>query len=254
MSRARTGAAVVAIGLTVLTACGGGGGGEADKQPDQILADAVAALRAVKSVHIEAQSTATSGSDAFTLSGDLVAGSGASGTANSQGVTAKFVVTGGKFYLRGRDFFAKFAGDQAAAVVGDRWVIIPSSVGLADLQIFTDTKNLADCLNLDHGTLSKGGTATVDGQETVVLVDKGDKPGTSPGKLYVATSGTAYPLRLQVTGTQSAGTPPGGGKCSSSSSSSSPGSQTGSFTMSRFERAVTITPPPNPLDLSSLGG
>ena len=241
---------VLAIGL-VLTACGGGGGnGEADKSANQILADAVSALRSAKSFHMEATST---GGSPFELTLDVVSGGAARGKLTSSGASADLVATGGKVYLRGQNFFAKSAGPQAAAVIGDRWVIVPSSADISGFQELLDTSRLAYCLQNDHGTISKGGTGSVGGQAAVILVDKGDKPGTSPGKLFVAAGGTPYPLELAVSGNATPGTPPGGSQCGASGNSGTSGG-TGTFFLSRFDESITVTPPPNPLDLSTLGG
>lgn len=252
MTRTRMGGALAAAAL-LLAACGGGG--EADKSPDQILGDAANALQSARSVHIDADSTGGS-NGTFHITVDIVSGGGARGSVNSSGVAAQFVVTGGKFYIQGRDFFAKFAGPQAATLIGDRWVLLPSNAGVSDFESFTDTTTLATCLRADHGSLSSGGTATVAGQGAVVIVDKGDKPGTAPGKLYVATSGTPYPLELQITGATQSGTPPGGSKCAGTSGSATGGSSSGgkATLLLAYGASVSVTPPPNPLDLSSLAG
>jgi hypothetical protein len=40
----------------------------------------------------------------------------------------------------------------------------------------------------------------VNGQRAVVIIDKGDRPGSAPGKLYVAATGDPLPLRMLSTG------------------------------------------------------
>lgn len=258
MTGTRMAGSVLAIGL-VLTACGSGGGGggngEADKSANQILSDAVSALRSAKTFHLAAKSNST-GADALGIDIDLVSGGSARGTVTTGGASARIVASGGKFYIQGRDFWNKFGGPEAATVVGDRWAILPSNADTTGFLIFVNSDTLATCLAVSHGTLSKGGSATVDGQGAVVLVDEGDKPGTTPAKLYVATTGTAYPIRLESTGTTSAGATPGGDKCNTGGGSSGSSSSNGGgiFTLSQFNATVTITPPPNPLDLSTLGG
>jgi hypothetical protein len=244
MTRTRVVGGLLALGL-VLGACGSGGG-EADKTPQQILDDAVAAMKSAKTFHISGTMTDSTGTTTVAL--DVGTGS-AEGTFSQQGLTAKIVVTGGKFYLQGKELFSKFAGPQAGALIGDRWVIIPTSV-LSGVDAFTDVQKFASCLASDHGTLSKGGTGSVDGQAAVILVDKGDKPGTQAGKLYVAASGTAYVLRLEDTGKATAGGSSSSSQCGGSADSAS----TGTLTLSRFNQTVSVTPPPDALDLSKLGG
>jgi hypothetical protein len=246
------------IGVTVLgillAACGGGSSGEADKTPDQILSDAVAALKSTKTLHLVANENSSSTPDPnggssgpVKIVADIQTPNAVSGSITEAGATGHFVVTNGKFYLQGRDLIAKLGGQAAVDVVGDKWVLVPASASSSGVADLADMNKLATCLQQQHGTLSKGGSATVNGQDTVIVVDKGDKPGTQPGKLYVATSGTAYPLKFEQTGSVT----PGGdtsGPCASTSNS------TGSATFSDFNKSVTVTPPPNPLDLSSLGG
>ena len=251
MTTTRWGGAVLAIGL-LLTACGSASSnGEADKTADQILADAVAALKSAKSVHLQGSGTTggsgpTSGS--ITVSADLASGGSARGEFSLAGAHLSLVSSGGKFYLKGRDFFSKVAGAQAATVIGDRWVILPANAATQGFEQFTDLSTLATCVGLQHGTLSKGGTASVAGQSAIILIDKGDKPGTQPGKFYVATTGTPYLLEVDMTGTAAPGTPPGSAQCGGASTGA------GSFTISQFGASVSVTPPPNPLDLSTLSG
>ena len=86
----------------------------------------------------------------------------------------------------------------------------------------------------------------MNGQPAVVIVDKGDKPGTSPGKLFVAATGRPFPLRVLATGKAR----PGGKKtrCSDSSGKDS-GAAGDELTFSRFNEELKLTAPPNPLDL-----
>jgi hypothetical protein len=249
------------IGVTVLgillAACGGSGGGgsngEADKSPDQILSDAVAALKSAKSVHLVATENASSTPDAsgatggpINIAADVQTPGAVSGTFSQGGATGHFVLIGGKFYLQGKQLLNKLGGQATADVVGDNWVVVPASTGGSGVGDLADMNKLATCLQQQHGTLSKGGTATVNGQDVVIVVDKGDKPGGQPGKLYVATSGTAYLLKVE----QSGPVTPGGdsnGPCGSSNSG-------GTATFSDYNKSVTVTPPPNPIDFSKLGG
>jgi len=258
MTRKRWIASAMA-GCSLLAACGssgggsgsvsgGGGGDEAGKSADQILADAVDALKSAKSFHISGHSQSGSGD----VDLDLVAPNSAAGTISQDGVPFHFVYLGGKAYAQGREFWAKFA-PQAVDVVGDHWVLLPSTAAggfsqFADFNVFTT------CLAQDHGTLSKGGTTTVDGQSAIVLMDAGDKPGTAAGKLYIAADGTPYPLKLEVTGSASASpsavaSPAAGGATCSSSSGGG-----GTLIFSKFDSAASVTPPPDPLDFSKLGG
>jgi len=256
MTRTRAaGAALAAIAL--LSACGssggsgGSGGVEADKSAQQILADAVNAMKSATSLHISARGTGGTTPETVTIELDVAAGGSAHGSLSTGGTTANVAMVNGKVYLQGRDFWSKVGGAQVAAAIGDHWAILPAGADSSGFNSFGDISTLADCFNLDHGTISKGGTATFEGRAAVVLLDKGDKPGTAPGKLYVAASGTPYPLGIQITGATRAGTPPGGEKCSGGSVSAN---DRATLTLSDYGKAVIVTPPPGALDLQSLAG
>jgi hypothetical protein len=259
--RSVTSALALCAGLAACGSSGGssGGGDEASKSPVQVVADAAAALKGAKSYHLSVHVVPSDGSTPLTLDVDVVAPSSASGTVTQNGVTAHFVYTGGKLFAQGKAFLASLSS-QVADLVGDKWAQLPA----ASASSFSDITNpgkLAACLVQSHGTLSSGGTATVNGQNAVVVVDAGDKPGTEPGKLYVAASGTAYPLKLEATAkagsssssstsTDTNPTPSSSGSVDCSSSSGSGGVAT--FTS--FNSTASITPPPDAVDLSSLGG
>lgn len=72
----------------------------------------------------------------------------------------------------------------------------------------SEPKRLARCLTESTGTLRHGGSAIVAGQPTIVIVDRGDRPGTTPRKLYLAASGPRLPLRIVQTGQRKAGGSP----------------------------------------------
>ncbi|HEV7678343.1 MAG TPA: hypothetical protein VGQ42_07230 [Candidatus Dormibacteraeota bacterium] len=253
----------------LLAACGSsggtsGGGDEASKPPAQIVADAAAALKAAKTFHLSAKVHDTSSAGGqLDLEIDAVAPSTASGTVTSAGVTAHFIFTAGKLYFQGKQFLASLS-TQVADLVGDKWALLPAA-SASSFSSISDPSKLATCLVESHGTLSKGGTASVNGQTAVVVVDAGDKPGTSPGKLYVAASGTAYPLKLESTATagssssSSSSTSTDTSPTPSSSSATDCGSGTSGTagdvaTFSKFDASVSVTPPPDAVDLSKLGG
>jgi hypothetical protein len=250
-----------ALAGLLLAACGSGSSssgpnGEAGKQPDQIIQDAAAALKAASSFHlvavVDGGAAPSSGTPAplsgtLTIAADVVSPSTVAGTMTQSGVTGHFEFVGGKVYLQGKDFIAKLAGEQAAALVGDRWVLAPASAAGSGVGQIADMQKFADCLVQNHGTLSKS-TGSANGQDAVVLTDKGDKPGSQPGRLYVAATGTAYPLKLEITGAVAAGTP-ANTSCASGGTSS-----TGSLTFTDYGKSFSIAAPSNALDFSGAGG
>lgn len=247
---------VVTAGIVALlaSACGSSGStpprpaGEASKTADQIVADAQAALSAATSVHLLMTGQASDGTQSFDLE---ITRSGLKGTLTDAGVTANLIVVGGNSYVQGQAFFAKSAGAQAAAVIGNRWVEMPQGTDLG-LSGLADPRTLAICMVAGHGTLTKGTTSTFDGTPTIAVLDKGNAPGDAPGTMEVASTGPAYPLHFVQTGPDSPGTQVEPAVCGPSSSSS-PGQQTNNVqvTLSGFDAPVTVTAPPTPFVLPS---
>ena len=83
-----------------------------------------------------------------------------------------------------------------------------------------------------------------------MIVDAGQVPGDAPGRLWVATSGAALPLRAQQTGPQM----PGGSPHACNSETSSPNQLRSDLTYSAFNASVTIAAPSGALDLSTIAG
>ena len=75
-----------------------------------------------------------------------------------------------------------------------------------------------------HGTLTKGSTSTLGGQPVIAL--NSSKGGT----MYVATTGTPYPLQV----------------------SKNSGGQSGKVTFSDYNKAFTITAPANSINIDQL--
>ena len=107
---------------------------------------------------------------------------------------------------------------------------------------------LARCLTESHGTVEKKGTRRFAGLRVVVLADKGDAPGVTPGDLYVSAVGSALPLRVVQTGPRTPGKPDAG--CGEDSS----GTRESDVRLSAFNEPVRITAPSDALDLSQLSG
>jgi hypothetical protein len=183
-----------------LAACGAGGdsgssdNGEASRPAEQILKDSVAALRTAETVHMVGELPAAEENVGLDL--HLDRSGKVQGTMTLGTVTAGLVVTGGRTYLKGRGFFAKYGSDQAASAFGDHWVAMPAGPGpgtdiVQVLSDFTDFNKLADVLaSPTGGAVTKGATNTVDGRSVVAL-------RASDSTLYVATTGRPYPVELK---------------------------------------------------------
>jgi hypothetical protein len=233
---------------------------EDQKSPSQVIADAKADTRHLQG-GFEVQASGTDSNGVTALFDVHVDGKGnmrGSGTLN--GAQVDLVVLGGKLYMKGHDFWARLAGAQGrvpnaqvSAIlqqIDDRWVLNPSSAGFGDFAKLT-ASTLADCLD-DHGTLSKAGTDTVNGKKAVVLNDKGDAAGVTPGKVYIAFDSPHYLLETTEKGKQTQGTVKPHGTCPLQGSGTSTGTSTAKALFQNYGESVTIETPPNPLDLAQL--
>lgn len=252
-------ARVALLALTSVAAVIGGCGssarsnGEASKPPQQILSDAATALRQVHSLRVYGTVTVDKRPTAVTLAvkppSDL-------SIAMTQGAsTAQMIVLGSSVYIKMSPAFARRQGNvpaPAAALISNRWLKVPpGAVGsAASLTKQFNLDTLSRCVVENHGTLTRAGTANVNGQPAVVIVDKGDKPGSTPSKLYVATTGPPLPLRALATGAQR----PGGAldaQCNNGGDPTQPGEV---LTFTDYNRSLNIAAPAGAVDLSQLPG
>src|SRR4051794_37215949 len=160
------------------------------KPPQQVLAAAAKALGEAKSFHVES-AEASSGK----LKAD-VAFPDARIELNDKDASYTVLIADGSAYLRANSAYWRKDKDlkSHADSIAGRWFKVPLA-SRDDIVKTLRPKVLSRCLLRDHGSLSRGGTATVDGKPAVVIVDKGDRPGTTPSKLYVAATGKPFPLR-----------------------------------------------------------
>jgi hypothetical protein len=121
----------------------------------------------------------------------------AAGWFEQQGARVTFVVAGVRFYFRGRRFWEKQGNAELAALIGDRWVLVPGSVA-GELTPFGNDftiDGLADELfrATDTPRFIRKSTATIGRRPAVRLwaVD---------GSYYVAATGKPYPLLLDHAG------------------------------------------------------
>jgi hypothetical protein len=245
--------------VLALAGCGGDDGGSgsggdlASKEPKAILDDVSAALGKVRSYHVEGTQSDKDGRS--TLTGDVSAGGDVRFRMTVAQSKLELIAVGDRTYMKAdRAFWSSrggAAGPRIANLLADRWVIAPDEAG-GELRGSLDQllpRNLAYCVTRTSGTVSKRGTEKLDGHDVVVLTDKGDKPGTSPGEMYVSTTGPALPLRVVQTGPEK----PGGTndpRCGDDDSSTT----ASDVRLSDFDEPVDVKAPPNPLDLTTLSG
>jgi hypothetical protein len=226
-----------------------GQGDEASKAPQDILADAARDLGTVHSYRVTGTESAT---DGFTrLVGDVDA-SGPMRFRLTQGrQKIALIVTKSAAYVRAsRDFWRQqhIKSAKELKLLSNRWIKIPADQGVADLGKEFTPATLAHCLTTNLGTVTKRPTTTFQGRRVIVLEDKGDKPGTNPGLLYLTSAGRILPVRAEQTGRQRAGGRPEAG-CGGSDRTT----KHSDIRFSRFDKPVKITAPAKALDLTKAG-
>src|SRR5207247_1978452 len=100
-------------------------------------------------------------------------------------------------------FWREFGGSRGAMLaqlIADRWFKFPTTnAQFGPITGFATSKSLFGQLATDHGALTKKGATTYKGQSVVSIFDHGPNGGT----LYVAATGSPYPVA--IVGTQSSG-------------------------------------------------
>ena len=217
---------LLALALPALAGCGSSssGNGVASKSAEAIVGEAKAAADAATSVHVSG-SVKSSGSP-VALDLNLAAGKGATGQISQNGSTFKIVIDGSTAYISGSDaFYRKLGGSAAAQLLAGKWLKVPTTTPeFASFSSLTNMRKLLDTTLAGHGSLQKGSTTTVAGQQAIAVTDT-----TRGGTLYVATSGKPYPLQI-----------------------SKDGAEAGTIAFDKWDEPVTISAPASSVNLSEL--
>ena len=221
-------AARLALALLLAVAvagCGGGtnSNGEAKKTAEQVIADAQDAAVGATIVHVVGHGTA----NGSPLKIDLWVGNGkGKGHLEESGLGFDIVRVGDVVYVKGGSAsLQKFAGAGAAALLHDRWLKGSATSGqLASLASLTDKKQFFQGVLGQHGKVENKGETDYHGTKAVEIRDT-----TQGGSLFVAATGTPYPVALE------------GGK------------QQGNITFTGWDASETVVAPKGAVDLSSLG-
>jgi hypothetical protein len=187
-------ALVLVLAAATLAGCGespSASNGVAAKSPAQIAAAATDAAAGAATVHV-AGSIVSEGRP-ISLNMELVAGKGGQGRMTLAGLHIRLVRIYKALYINGSTaFYSLFAGPAAARTLRGKWLKESAGGGaLAALATVTDLSQLIDLAVADHGTLTRGRSKTIDGQRAVGLSDL-----EGGGTLYVARTGTPYPLEI----------------------------------------------------------
>ncbi|MFE0805334.1 hypothetical protein [Streptomyces sp. NPDC058812] len=182
---------------TLVAGCGSGGSG-GNQSADDMLEDANAAMRALKSVRVDSTSTAAEGG---TVSIRLVTDLDSRCTARttmSEGGSLDQIRIGETDYVRpDRAYLQKWKG--GTSVTGEQKLWIKKPVDAAQ-----PGDGLSSCTRpfVSFGTAKKGKTTRVGDRKAVELTvtDKEDKDGTY--RFYVATQGKPYLLKAVYKGAE----------------------------------------------------
>jgi hypothetical protein len=196
------------------------------KSAGQITSASIKAGKSAKSVTIKG-SVADSGQTISLNITDLANGNGA-GSITIGGQTIQLVKLGNSSYFKADTaFWQKNGGSGAAQLLANRWVKSPTSgsdsIGSSFNQ-FLSIKGFLSSLSSSTGTLSKGGTSTVNGHKVYVI------NSSEGGSLYIAAIGKPYPVKITSTGSSS-----------------------GTITLTNWNKHVTITAPAGAIDMNKLG-
>jgi hypothetical protein len=189
--------------LLLCVAAGGGapsalaGGGP--RPPHALLAAAIANLRGADAIRIALTGADSDGASAARLD---YAGGDVEVSLREAGERLSLRVVDGAYYVRANAAYwrRETKSSTAAERLADRWVKAPASKDLRSAAVQLSPRRLAHCIGVESGTVSDGGTAVVGGRRTTVVVSAGDRPGTAPGRYYLAASGPARLLRYVQTG------------------------------------------------------
>jgi len=210
--------------------CGGGGGaksnGVPDMAPNEILPQIQKDVAGAKSVHIVG--TGKAGGTPIALDLQLATGKGGSGHVEVGGFGFDIVRIGDKLYFKAdAKALEHYAGGVAAQLLADRWFEVPAnSGGFGSFAPFTNLQELTKQILTATGSVEKGDETTIDGQKAIAITDT-----SKGGTLYVATTGPAYPLKLEA------------GK-----------KNTGSISFTDWDQPVTLTAPKGAIDYGKLTG
>jgi hypothetical protein len=197
--------------------------GVASKTPAQIVAAAESAAAGAATVHVAG--SILSGNEPISLDMELVADKGGKGRLALEGLSIELVDVDRAIYIKGNAaFYRRFAGPAAAGLLPGKWLKARSERGpLASLASLANLSRLIDGTLSRHGTLSRAATTTVAGQRAVGVSD-----AAGGGTLYVASTGTPYPIAI----VQRAG----GGR----------------LVFDRWNKPVSLAAPANPISVSQL--
>jgi hypothetical protein len=221
--------ALAAAVVALLAACGSSGpksNGEASKSPAQVLADARQAAATATAVHVLGQLVSSGQPIKLDMT---TSGKDGKGTMSESGLSFDFVRVGDKVYIRGSDaFWKRFGGMAAAQLLHGRWLVASATKGpLASITTLMSVGRLFQQAASGHGKLTNDGETTYRGQKVVAIRDT-----RKGGTLYVAATGTPYPVAIVRSGV----------------------GKNGAVVFDDWNTSVVVKAPKGAVDLSKLSG
>lgn len=215
----------------------------AAQAPEAVLAEVVRTLRKVRSLRYTGTFTDAEGTMHVVAD---VASARRTRVSVRQGRTRFTIIAlpSSAYFLGNAAFWTSSGGEKRKRYAG-RWLHATKRNAKTFTSFFpvTGPKLIASCISTNHGTLAVE-RGSLDGKPVVVIVDRGDKPGTTPNKLYVAASGPALLLRQLQTGPR---TP--GGEVDARCEDEELPSTASDVRLSRFDRPLKIIAPKRSLRL-----
>lgn len=238
-------AVLFAAGCGGSSGSGGGGGtssqasGLASEPANAVVRDASKAAQGASSFHMTGTVHGVSselGPGGVGLDLSIVRDKGATGSITIGGSKVDLIVDGNNGYMRADSaFWKKFAAKQgggaaasfAASLFGGKWLKFPANnKQFQALTAPTRANSIFKSLSSHHGKLTNAGETTYKGQSVVAI------HSSKEGTLYVAATGTPYPVALVKTGGKTGGT----------------------ITFDDWNQPAKLTAPKGALDLSQFGG
>jgi len=184
----------LAVVAAMLAGCGSSSSssnGVAAKTPGEIVATARAAGASAATVHV-AGSILSAGKP-ISLNMELVSHKGGEGRLTLGDLDLELVDVDRVAYAKGNAaFYQHFAGTPAARLLQGKWLKGSVAHGaLAPLASIAELNTLIDAALAGHGALSRAPMTTVDGRKVVAVRDR-----SGGGTLYVASTGTPYPVAI----------------------------------------------------------
>src|SRR5579872_6381875 len=167
--------------------------GIASQSASQIESAQLNAIKSARSVTING--TVSSGSKSFQINnGTFFSNGDVDATIVINGASFRLIKIGSTDYINASASYWTANGLPAAEVgkVAGVWVSIPDSTAHLGQDFSLSALATKSASNL--GTLTKGSTSTVNGQSVISITS------STKGTLYVATTGTPYPVKTLPSG------------------------------------------------------